>query len=134
MTRTQWLGTVQSAAPSVASTAQLDNFWDRYWWVFVKGYHVLEYFVLVILLLRAFPTVARQWLWFATVLYAATDEIHQLSVPARGGNATDVLIDATGATLGVIAYALAKRSLSPPSSPPPPNCRPEAAQPSALPS
>ena len=43
--------------------------------------------------------------WGFATLYAATDEIHQLFVPARAGLATDVLIDSTGALIGV-AFAL----------------------------
>ena len=40
--------------------------------------------------------------WGATTLYAATDEFHQLFVPGRAGLPTDVLIDATGAALGLL--------------------------------
>ncbi|WP_282209355.1 VanZ family protein [Parvibacter caecicola] len=39
--------------------------------------------------------------WGAATLYAATDEFHQLFVPGRAGLPTDVLIDATGAALGL---------------------------------
>ena len=38
------------------------------------------------------------------VLYAATDEIHQLFVPGRGGQIRDVLIDSIGAGTGFIFY------------------------------
>ncbi len=34
------------------------------------------------------------------VIYAASDEIHQLFVPGRGGQVTDVLIDSAGALIG----------------------------------
>ena len=40
--------------------------------------------------------------WFFTVIYAATDEIHQLFVPDRSGNALDVCVDATGALLALL--------------------------------
>ena len=40
--------------------------------------------------------------WILTVIYAATDEIHQLFVPDRSGNAFDVCIDATGALLALL--------------------------------
>lgn len=40
--------------------------------------------------------------WFFTVIYAATDEIHQLFVPGRSGNAFDVCVDATGALLALL--------------------------------
>ena len=35
-------------------------------------------------------------------LYAATDEIHQLFVPGRGGQIRDVLIDSSGALIGLL--------------------------------
>lgn len=51
--------------------------------------------------------------WGCAALYAATDEFHQLFVPGRAGLFTDVLIDATGAAIGLLVagsiIALAKR-------------------------
>lgn len=38
------------------------------------------------------------------VLYAISDEVHQLFVPGRGGQAADVLIDSVGALFGVGLY------------------------------
>lgn len=40
--------------------------------------------------------------WIFAVIYAVTDEIHQLFVPDRSGNAFDVCVDATGALLGLL--------------------------------
>lgn len=40
--------------------------------------------------------------WTFAALYAATDEFHQLFVPARAGLITDVLVDSAGALLGVL--------------------------------
>ena len=42
-------------------------------------------------------------------LYACSDEIHQLFVPGRSGEARDVLIDTLGACLGVSFYYLVFR-------------------------
>lgn len=39
-------------------------------------------------------------------LYAVSDEIHQIFVPGRAGRATDVLIDFSGALLGVILFII----------------------------
>ena len=39
------------------------------------------------------------------VFYASTDEFHQLFVPGRGGNITDVGIDSAGALLGILITA-----------------------------
>lgn len=39
------------------------------------------------------------------ILYAVSDELHQLFVPGRGAQLTDVLVDATGALTGaLLAY------------------------------
>jgi VanZ family protein len=35
------------------------------------------------------------------VLYASSDEIHQLFVPGRGGMVMDVVIDSAGAVIGI---------------------------------
>ena len=51
---------------------------------------------------------ARPWRWrhagltlLIVFLYAATDELHQLFVPTREGTIRDVLIDTTGAAIGL---------------------------------
>lgn len=38
-----------------------------------------------------------------TVMYAITDEIHQIFVPGRAFQLSDILVDSTGALIGVIA-------------------------------
>ena len=56
---------------------------------------------------------ARHPYWIAgafTVLYAASDEIHQIFVPGRDCKVTDWLIDAAGAMFGLLlAYMFMKR-------------------------
>lgn len=44
-----------------------------------------------------------------TALYAATDEFHQLYVPGRSGEIRDVLIDSSGALLGIVIFTLVSR-------------------------
>ena len=44
--------------------------------------------------------------WGIAVLYAVSDEIHQIYVPGRACMFTDMLIDAGGAAAGVILLAL----------------------------
>jgi VanZ family protein len=41
--------------------------------------------------------------FFGTVAYAVTDEIHQIFVPERAFQLSDILVDSTGALIGVIA-------------------------------
>lgn len=73
-----------------------------------KGGHMIGYAVLGLLWWRALAArqgqVDRRTLvlaFFLTVLYAISDEYHQTFVPGRGGSPKDVLIDATGAGLGL---------------------------------
>lgn len=40
------------------------------------------------------------------VLYACTDELHQLFVPGRDGNIRDVLIDGAGAAVGILLWSI----------------------------
>lgn len=40
------------------------------------------------------------------ILYAITDEVHQLFIPGRSGEARDVLIDSAGAGTGIVIYLL----------------------------
>jgi VanZ family protein len=60
--------------------------------------------ILLALLGRGRPTLPRVLLALGlTILYAASDELHQSHVPDRTGRAEDVVIDALGALLGVSA-------------------------------
>lgn len=74
-----------------------------------KGAHVMEYAILAALLLRALHsgnrTLSRRGALLALVvtsLYAAFDEYHQSFVASRTGSPFDVLIDASGALLGIM--------------------------------
>jgi VanZ family protein len=81
-----------------------------------KSAHVVEYAILAALLCRAlapapWPLGARPRLWpkggvvlALALLYAASDEFHQLFVPTRVGCVADVLIDASGAALGIAGF------------------------------
>ena len=44
-----------------------------------------------------------------SVLYAISDEVHQLFVPGRSGQVSDVLLDSTGALVGIVLYAVISR-------------------------
>lgn len=72
-----------------------------------KCAHFTEYAVLAFafcLLLHTYPLKKRALLaWIGATAYAATDEIHQLSVAERTGSVWDVLLDSGGALFGIIA-------------------------------
>lgn len=70
--------------------------------------HCLEFMGLSVLIFNAVyvtwflkltPIIA----FLGTVLYAITDEIHQIFVPERAFQISDILVDSTGALIGVIA-------------------------------
>ncbi len=70
--------------------------------------HMLEFMGLALLVFNATyatwekkitPLIA----FTGTVLYAITDEIHQIFVPGRAFQISDILVDSTGALIGVIA-------------------------------
>ncbi len=70
-----------------------------------KAAHATEYAVLAMLLVGAFYPLGKLGLvlpFIISAVYATTDEIHQLFVSGRDGNVTDVMIDSSGALLGVL--------------------------------
>lgn len=85
-----------------------------------KGGHMTEYFVLTVLLWRGLsgfhPDHRLHWrprhaflAWTLAVVYAASDEFHQTFTSSRQGSVRDVLIDAGGATVGLLGVALLLR-------------------------
>lgn len=72
--------------------------------------HLTAYFILGILMLRAAKRHFSKglhviWLSFILcVLYAMSDELHQLFIPGRSGEIRDVIIDSIGALLGISTY------------------------------
>ncbi|MEW6075531.1 MAG: VanZ family protein [Candidatus Omnitrophota bacterium] len=77
-------------------------------WDFIlrKIAHVSEYFILTMLIYRAFRNSFRLktiWLlaWPACISlgYAISDEFHQSFITTRSGNSADVVIDAAGIAL-----------------------------------
>ncbi len=70
--------------------------------------HCLEFMGLSVLIFNAvyatFETkLTPVFAFVGTVLYAVTDEIHQIFVPDRAFQLSDILVDSTGALIGVIA-------------------------------
>ena len=70
-----------------------------------KTAHAMEYgFLGVLLLGTLYDGSVRNCLaaWGISAGYAVSDEIHQLFVPGRSGQASDVLIDSIGAGIAVL--------------------------------
>jgi len=78
--------------------------------LFRKYAHGVVYLVLGMLVINAFAVSeirgckAFIFSLIFCLIYAASDEIHQLFVPGRGAKETDVLIDALGAVIGMLVY------------------------------
>ena len=65
--------------------------------------HFFLYLVLGVLVLNAFRRVRYKGIvlaFLACVLYAVSDELHQIFVPGRGAEIRDVLTDSAGAAIG----------------------------------
>lgn len=84
-----------------------------------KGAHASEYAFLGLLLTgtAAAYRVPGRWRRYAfaflvTAAYAVSDEFHQLFVPGRSGQVSDVLLDSVGALVGVFFFFLAEKILS----------------------
>ncbi len=73
-----------------------------------KAAHALEYTLLGFLLMGTLSG-KKGTTFLSGILYAASDEFHQLFVPGRSGQITDVLIDSAGVILGILIYSLYRR-------------------------
>ena len=70
--------------------------------------HCLEFMGLSFLMFNAIyatweKKITPLFAFAGTVLYAITDEIHQIFVPDRAFQLSDILVDSTGALIGVMA-------------------------------
>ena len=89
--REAWLGlTGTTPEPAVLATLHLG---------LRKLAHMTEFGILYLLLRRAGP--GRPQAFLLTVLYAASDELHQAFVPTRVAGPVDVLVDSAGACLAL---------------------------------
>ena len=87
--------------------------WISYFVVPVrKGAHFFVYLVLGILIINfcyeffIFDKKLILLSVFLAFLYACTDEIHQLFVPGRSGQISDIILDTLGSLTGIMIYKL----------------------------
>jgi VanZ family protein len=98
-----WMGFIffWSARPAITASA-VD--WQDF--TVKKTAHIVEYFLLGILVFRAFKGATRMASFQALVtivwcgVYAISDELHQSFIPGRTATIRDVLIDLAGSSLG----------------------------------
>ena len=80
-----------------------------------KAAHITEYALLAALIYTALAVDGLKWKFTGyaafgiSVLFACSDEFHQLFVPGRSGLAADVLIDASGILIAVLICAALDR-------------------------
>lgn len=106
-----WMGTIffLSAQPDLPhpSSGWLD-------WLISSTAHVLMFGVLAMLWARALGPGRRSWpmALALTLLYALSDELHQLYVPGRHADPWDLASDALGAVSGLAAWVWLQRRIS----------------------
>lgn len=77
-----------------------------------KGAHFFVYFILgllVISFLKEYGSIDKKRIALAilvTFLYACSDEVHQLFVPGRSGQISDVLLDTFAGIISIISYGI----------------------------
>lgn len=80
-----------------------------------KNAHFIAYFILGILVINALRVSGVRGYRSMVlalgicVLYAISDEVHQLFIPGRSGEVSDVLIDSAGASVGIGDYLVIGR-------------------------
>lgn len=88
--------------------------------IFRKCCHLTEYAILALLcryaIRRSMKNILPAWRWdeaglaLAIVfLYSASDELHQVFVPTRTGQISDVLVDVSGGAIGLALLWLGKK-------------------------
>lgn len=104
---TEWVNEViEQVAPGVELHMDEVSFFVR------KNAHFFAYMLLSILILNAVRRSGGQGLmsfglaFVISVLYAISDEVHQLFVPGRSGQVSDVVLDSIGAIIGIALYAI----------------------------
>jgi VanZ family protein len=108
---------VLSSVPEVPHQSGLPHARDRRFDDTLRnGAHLAEYGILTILIWRAvrrYPRPAAVWVVTAVapLLYAASDELHQILVPGRTCSLEDWLFDAGGMLVG-LALLIAWRRLA----------------------
>ncbi|WP_404445697.1 VanZ family protein [Sutcliffiella horikoshii] len=103
---------VEQVAPAAEFKMDEVSFFVR------KNAHLFAYMLLAVLTLNAvrrsgghgFKSMGAAFI--LSVLYAISDEVHQLFVPGRSGQVSDVLLDSTGALVGIVLYAVISRGLA----------------------
>ncbi len=100
-----WLGVIYFLSSQSLSFLASFNIWE---FILRKIFHMFEYAVLAILIFRILGQTEKRhiywnifWAFLFAVLYAVSDEYHQLFTAGRVGALQDVLIDSIGALIAI---------------------------------
>jgi VanZ family protein len=78
-----------------------------------KFAHLMAYFILGLLVVRALYPMLQKYVMRLSLLiclmYAVSDEVHQVFVPGRSGEIRDVLIDMIGVISGIFVFLMMKK-------------------------
>lgn len=85
---------------------------DNFQFILRKIFHVFEFFILNLFLLKGFSKNKKDDILFTliSVLFAISDEVHQFFILNRVASIFDVLIDTIGILLGYIVNSLTNKS------------------------
>lgn len=111
VTPKQFIAAVVAYSPFPVTERGFRQFWFDGWWLFVKGWHATEFGIVYLALRHAMGAKRFKGAALIASLVAASDEIHQRWVPARGGHASDWLIDLVGIAMAIAFFDL--RTLTP---------------------
>ncbi|GEN46657.1 VanZ family protein [Alkalibacillus haloalkaliphilus] len=109
-------GSVVDLVLSIVPFIDADTDWVHY--LIRKAAHFFIYFVLGILVMNALRVSGvelKRSAWVTIVvclLYAISDEVHQLYIPGRSGEVSDVVLDTVGAGFGVLLYVVIWRKIA----------------------
>lgn len=110
-------GITSMIAEAIASIFPGDSFdIGIFHYLIRKNAHFIAYLVLGLLEMNALCRSGFKGMkacvtaFVICVLFALSDEFHQLYVPGRSGQALDVLIDSAGSDIGIRSYIFIKRN------------------------
>lgn len=92
---------------------------DTFETIIRKAAHMSEYGLLAVAVAYSAHIYGQRrgklllWSECICVMYAFTDEFHQLFIPGRSGQITDVIIDGIGAFIGFYIFYIGVRHMSP---------------------
>jgi VanZ family protein len=81
-------------------------------WIAHKAVHTIEYSVLGVIGVNVFRKLhftknhAFIWTWILGILFAISDEMHQMTVPYRSGKILDIAIDGVSLTYTLVLLKL----------------------------